>query len=239
MNISTIEDPVEYRMPGVNQMQVNPKIGLTFAMGLRALLRQDPNIIMIGEIRDKETAEEAVHAAMTGHVVLSTLHTNNAGGAVPRLTDIGVEPYLIASTLNTIVGQRLVRKLCQECKIPAKLDDKAIESLSRDFDLENLLEIMKREGVVEAKVKHFSDVGFFEGKGCEKCGTTGYKGRMGIYEVLDNTPEIQKLVMSRATTQQVQDQAVLEGMVLMWQDGFIKAHQGLTAIAEVLRVSKE
>lgn len=239
VNISTIEDPIEYRIPGVNQMQVNPKISLTFAMGLRALLRQDPNIIMIGEIRDLETSEEAVHAAMTGHIVLSTLHTNNAAGAIPRLLDMGVEPYLIASTLNTVVGQRLVRQICKECKKAIRLEEKTVQSLGKDFDLENLLEVMKREGVLEKKFKRLEDMEFFEGQGCEKCGHTGYKGRMGIYEVMDVTAEIANAIMSRATTAQIQSQAVKENMVLMWQDGFIKANMGLTTIAEVLRVSKE
>lgn len=239
VNISTIEDPIEYRIPGINQMQVNPKISLTFALGLRALLRQDPNIIMIGEIRDLETSEEAVHAAMTGHIVLSTLHTNNAAGAMPRLLDMGVEPYLIASTLNTVIGQRLVRKVCQDCKTSMKLDEKAIQSLSLDFNLEHLLEIMKREGVLDKKVRNMKDLEFFEGRGCDKCGHSGYRGRMGIYEVLDTNESIGKLILARAATSQIQDQAMANGMVLMWQDGFIKAHLGLTTIAEVLRVSKE
>lgn len=239
VNISTIEDPIEYRIIGVNQMQINPKIGLTFAIGLRALLRQDPNIIMIGEIRDLETSEEAVHAAMTGHIVLSTLHTNNAAGAIPRLLDIGVEPYLIASTLNTIVGQRLVRKICPDCKKQTKLDEKMMESLARDFDLAHLFEMMKREDVIEKKVKKFEDVVFFEGAGCEKCGQSGYKSRMGIYEVLDNTEEIQKMILGRSTTNQIQEKAVAQGMVQMWQDGFIKAHLGQTTISEILRVTKE
>lgn len=239
VNISTIEDPIEYRIVGVNQMQVNPKIGLTFAVGLRALLRQDPNIIMIGEIRDLETSEEAVHAAMTGHIVLSTLHTNSAAGAVPRLLDMGVEPYLIASTLNTIIGQRLVRKICAHCKKAMRLDEKTALSLSQDFNLESLLEAMNREGIFDKKLKNIEDVEFFEGAGCEKCGHTGYKGRMGIYEALDVTENIGKLIMGRVTTAQIQAQAVQDGMVLMWQDGFIKAHLGLTTIFEILRVSKE
>jgi len=239
VNISTIEDPIEYRVAGINQMQVNPKIGLTFAIGLRALLRQDPNIIMIGEIRDLETAEEAVHASMTGHIVLSTLHTNNAAGAMPRLLDMGTEAYLIASTLNTVVGQRLVRKICQDCKVKKKLDAKSIESLSVDFDLDHLVAVMSREGVLDKKVKKFEDVEFFEGQGCEKCGQIGYKGRMGIYEVLDITEGVAKLIMSQATIAQIQEQAVVDGMVLMWQDGFIKAHMGLTTIDEILRVTKE
>ena len=239
VNISTIEDPIEYRIPGVNQMQVNPKISLTFAMGLRALLRQDPNIIMIGEIRDLETSEEAVHAAMTGHIVLSTLHTNGAAGAFPRLLDMGVEPYLIASTVNTVVGQRLTRKVCQDCRQPVKMDEKMAESLARDFDLPACIAVMDREGVLKKKTKNFRDLEFYEGKGCDKCGHTGYKSRMGIYEVLDVTENVAKLVMSRAATAQIEEQAVKDGMILMWQDGFIKAHLGLTTIGEVLRVSKE
>ena len=229
VNISTIEDPIEYRIIGVNQMQVNPKIGLTFAIGLRALLRQDPNIIMIGEIRDLETAEEAVHAAMTGHIA----------GAVPRLLDMGTEPYLIASTLNTVVGQRLVRKICQDCKKPVKIDEKIEKSLTGEFNLDQFFDVIQREEIVEKKLKSLRDLEFFEGLGCDKCGHSGYKGRIGIYEVLDVTEETGKLIMTRSTINQIQDRAVLDGMVLMWQDGFIKAHLGLTTIAEVLRVSKE
>ena len=239
INISTIEDPIEYHMTGVNQMQVNPKIGLTFAMGLRALLRQDPNVIMIGEIRDAETAEEAVHAALTGHIVLSTLHTNNAAGAPPRLIDIGVEPYLIASTINVIVGQRLTRQICPDCKEEYKIEPEFEENLKKEFNLPHLLEVLKREGFIEKSVKSVTELTFFRGKGCDKCGHTGYRGRKGIYEVLEITPEIQELVMKRAPTTQVQDKAVEQGMILMWQDGFIKCLGGTTTIEEVLRVSKE
>lgn len=239
VNISTIEDPIEYRILGINQMQVNPKIGLTFAVGLRSLLRQDPNIIMIGEIRDLETSEEAIHAAMTGHIVLSTLHTNNAAGAIPRLLDMGVESYLIASTVNTVVGQRLVRKVCQDCKIERHLDEEVLASLRRDFDLDQLVAVMKKEGVLEPNVATLAEVEFYEGQGCEKCGHTGFRGRMGIYEVLDVTEAIGRLILERASTSQIERAAVEHGMALMWQDGFIKAHLGLTTIAEVLRVSKE
>lgn len=239
VNISTIEDPIEYRMPGVNQMQVNPKIGLTFAMGLRALLRQDPNIIMIGEIRDTETAEEAVHAALTGHVVLATLHTNNAAGALPRLLDIGVEPYLIASTINAVVGQRLTRQICQDCKKEYHLDDEYIQVLRKEYNLDALFEIMKREEFIDKKTKSISEVPFYKGEGCEKCSHTGYKGRKGIYEVLEVTPEIQDLIMKHAPTSQIQDKAIEQGMILMWQDGFIKSFQGKTTIEEIMRVSKE
>ncbi|MCL4531218.1 MAG: GspE/PulE family protein, partial [Chloroflexi bacterium] len=177
VNISTIEDPIEYRIPGVNQMQVSPKINLTFALGLRALLRQDPNIIMIGEIRDRGTAEEAVHAAMTGHLVLSTLHTNSAAGALPRLLDMGIEAYLIASTVNNIIAQRLVRKICPDCKKKMSMDKKLSASLEKDFNVKRVLEVMKHEGAVAGKTTDLSQLDFYRGEGCDKCNNTGYKGR--------------------------------------------------------------
>jgi len=238
VNISTIEDPVEYRIPGVNQMQVSPKIGLTFAMGLRALLRQDPNIIMIGEIRDSETAEEAVHAAMTGHIVLSTLHTNNAAGALPRLLDIGIEPYLIASTVNAVVAQRLVRVICPDCIQTVKLDEQSLKNISI-FNLDKLMEVLVREGAVSKKIKSVAEMTFYKGAGCAKCAHTGYRGRIGIHEVLENSVAIQQLITNRATTNAIQAKAEEEGMVLMWEDGFIKATLGMTTIDEILRVSKE
>ncbi len=238
VNISTIEDPVEYRIVGANQMQVNPKIGLTFAMGLRALLRQDPNIIMIGEIRDRETAEEAMHAAMTGHIVLSTLHTNSAAGALPRLMDIGLESYLIASTVNAVMGQRLVRVICPDCKNADKPETEVVESLRKLFDLDKLLNVIKREKP-DVKAKKFEELKFFRGHGCEKCNNSGYKGRIGIHEILDVTPEIGDMIVKHATTQEIQEKAETEGMVLMWEDGFIKAIDGITTIEEILRVSKE
>lgn len=239
VNISTIEDPVEYRITGTNQMQVSPKIGLTFAMGLRALLRQDPNIIMIGEIRDKETAEEAVHAAMTGHIVFSTLHTNDAAAALPRLLDIGVEPYLIASTINAVLAQRLVRVICKDCQTQIKLDDTIIESLSKQFHLDKLLPVMIKQGAVPAKTKDLKEVPFFKGQGCDKCNHTGYHGRMGIHEILEVTPIIGSMIMNRKSAQEIQEQAEKDGMVLMWEDGFIKASKAITTIDEIVRVSKE
>jgi type IV pilus assembly protein PilB len=239
VNISTIEDPIEYRIPGINQMQVNPKIGLTFAVGLRALLRQDPNVIMIGEIRDQETAEEAVHAALTGHVVLATLHTNNAAGALPRLLDIGVEPFLIASTVNAVIGQRLTRQICLDCREEYKIDDEYVDVLRKDFNIDSLLDVLKREEVAEPSVKKLSELTFFKGRGCDKCANSGYRGRHGIYEVLDVTYEIQDLIIKHAPTSQIQDKAVEQGMIMMWQDGFIKAIQGITTIEEILRVTKE
>lgn len=239
VNISTIEDPVEYRIARANQMQVNPKIGLTFAVGLRALLRQDPNIIMIGEIRDAETAEEAVHAAMTGHVVLSTLHTNSAAGALPRLLDIGVEPYLIASTINAVMGQRLVRILCTECNQPYKPDDVFIQTLSHQFNLDKVMKIFEKRKLLPDGAKTFSDLEFRQPKGCDKCGPSGYKGRLGLHEILEVTPEIAEMIMQRKSAQEIQEKAEEIGTVLMWQDGFIKALKGITTLDEVLRVSKE
>lgn len=239
VNISTIEDPVEYRIVGANQMQVNPKIGLTFDVGLRALLRQDPNIIMIGEIRDKETAEEAVHAAMTGHIVFSTLHTNTASGALPRLLDIGVEPYLIASTINAVLAQRLVRVICKDCQAPLTLDDAAIEALSKQFHMQKLLPILIHAGVAPAKCKDLKEVKFYKGQGCDKCSKTGYRGRLGIHEILEVSPAVADMIMAHKSAQDIQEQGEKEGMVLMWEDGFIKAAKGITTIDEIVRVSKE
>lgn len=239
VNISTIEDPIEYRIEGINQTQVNPKIGLTFAMGLRALLRQDPNIIMIGEIRDGETAEEAVHAALTGHIVLSTLHTNNAAGALPRLLDIGVEPYLIASTVNVVVGQRLTRQVCDDCREEYKIDAGYEETLKKDYNIPALMEILKREKFIEPNIKSLTELPFFRGKGCDKCGHSGYRGRKGIYEVMEISGAVQDLLMKRSPTSQLETKAVEEGMILMWQDGFIKCLQGKTTIEEIIRVSRE
>lgn len=238
VNISTIEDPVEYRIVGANQMQVSPKIGLTFAMGLRALLRQDPNIIMIGEIRDQETAEEAMHAAMTGHIVLSTLHTNSASAAPPRLIDIGIEPYLIASTINAIMAQRLVRVICPDCKVEDQVEEATFISLAKQFNLDALMVTLDKLNLTNG-AKKLSEMKFYIGKGCEKCNKTGYKGRLGIHEILENTPEIEDLIVKRATSQDIEQQAVSQGMITMWQDGFIKAVQGTTTIEEILRVTKE
>lgn len=239
VNISTIEDPVEYRIERANQMQVSPKIGLTFAIGLRALLRQDPNIIMIGEIRDAETAEEAVHAAMTGHVVLSTLHTNSAAGAMPRLLDIGVEAYLIASTTNAVMAQRLVRVLCPECNQAFKPDAAFIEMLGKTFNLGAMMALYKKRGMLPKGVERFEDLEFRKPAGCDKCGSSGYKGRIGIHELLEVTPEISDLIVQKKTAQEIQEVAEKSGMILMWQDGFIKSLLGTTTLDEVLRVSKE
>lgn len=239
INISTIEDPVEYRIVGANQMQVNPKIGLTFAMGLRALLRQDPNVIMIGEIRDQETAEEAMHAAMTGHIVLSTLHTNSSSGALPRLIDIGVQPYLIASTVNAVMGQRLVRIICPDCKTKYQPEKAVVEVLRKQFNFDRLMKILAQENIIDSKITKFEDLEFYHGQGCDKCSNTGYKGRIGVHEILEVTPEIAEMIVKHSTTQEIQEVAEKTGMVVMWEDGFIKAVQGVTTIDEILRVTKE
>jgi len=209
VNISTIEDPIEYRMPRVNQTQVRPDIGLTFANGLRALLRQDPDIIMVGEIRDNETASLAVNAALTGHLVLSTLHTNNAAGAIPRLIDMKVEPFLIASTLNVILAQRLVRRLC-EGKKEYHLNESQIEQISKYCDLKRMEQILKKEGLLKNK-DSLKDATFFRPAPTKAC-PEGYKGRIGIFEVLPVTESIKKLITQNATSDEIQERAEKEGM---------------------------
>jgi type IV pilus assembly protein PilB len=239
VNISTVEDPIEYRMSGVNQSQVNPKVGFTFALGLRALLRQDPNVIMVGEIRDQETAEIAINAAMTGHLVLSTLHTNDAATTLPRLSDMGVPPFLIAYTANVIVAQRLVRRICTYCKKEFKLDETGAAELGKVFTTEKISTLFKNNIPADSKIDSSDITTFFQGEGCRRCGETGYKGRQGIYEVLENTPEIIKLVNQRASANDIYDAARKQGMISMLEDGLIKAKMGVTTISEVLRVTKE
>lgn len=236
VNISTIEDPVEYRMPRINQTQVNPKIGLTFAAGLRSLVRQDPDIIMVGEIRDKETAALAINAALTGHLVLSTLHTNSAGGTIPRLIDMGVESFLISSTLNVIIAQRLVRRLCKD-KEKYKLKDSEVKILSKYCDFERILEVLKKEKLIKPKAR-LQDLEFYRPKPTKEC-PDGYSGRIGIYEVLPASDKIKQLITKKATSTEIEDQAKKEGMITMIEDGFIKAAQGITSIEEVLRVVSE
>lgn len=236
VNISTIEDPIEYRMPRVNQTQVSPKIGMTFAAGLRALLRQDPNIIMVGEIRDGETASLAVNAALTGHLVLSTLHTNSAAGAIPRLIDMGIEPFLIASTVNVIEAQRLVRRLCPE-KEKYTMTKEQVKTLGEEFDLDRIMEVLKKEGIAKEK-DTWETIPFYKAKPT-KDSPDGYKGRMSISEVLPITETIKHLIVKKASFGDIEKQAKTEGMYTMLEDGFIKATQGITSIEEILRVTKE
>ncbi len=233
VNISTVEDPIEYRMPRINQTQVNSNIGLTFAAGLRSLVRQDPNIIMVGEIRDNETASLAINAALTGHLVLSTLHTTDAAGAIPRLIDMQCEPFLIASTTNVVIAQRLVRKFQGEKeKYSVKPED--LENLEKYCNLEKILEILKAEKLIKPKGT-LKDIELFRPKP-SKDSIDGYKGRMGLYEVLPVTDTIKELIIKKASTREIKEQAILEGMRTMFEDGFVKAVMGLTSIEEVLRV---
>jgi len=242
VNISTLEDPVEYRMPRVNQSQINSKINFTFASGLRALLRQDPDIIMVGEIRDRETAELAVHAALTGHLVLSTLHTNSAAGTLPRLAEMGVESFLVASTTNVIISQRLVRKICPECKEEYKFDESLYNSFSQDFDVDAISEILKKNKVVKKSYKNnkemWLDFKFARGKGCSKC-RNGYKGRLGVFEVLQINEKIKKLINSSEPGEKIEESARADGMTTMLEDGIIKFVQGATTLEEVMRVTKD
>ncbi len=236
VNISTVEDPIEYQMPRVNQTQVRPEIGFTFATGLRSLLRQDPDIIMVGEIRDRETAELAVNAALTGHLVLSTLHTNSAAGAVPRLIDMGVEPFLISSVLQVVIGQRLVRVLCEETE-KYKLNRSEISALSEVADLQSVLTALKEEAVVD-KNATWKSIDFHKAKNTDKC-PSGYKGRRGIQEVLHVDEAIKELILKEATSDDIEKHARSQGMLTMLEDGIFKAAQGKTTLDEVLRVVSE
>lgn len=236
VNISTVEDPIEYRMPRVNQMQVRSDIGLTFANGLRALLRQDPNIIMVGEIRDNETASLAINAALTGHLVLSTLHTNSAAGSLPRLLDMKIEPFLIASTVTAIISQRLIRRLCEEQE-KYRLNNEEIARLRRDSDLDGIFAMLKREKVVdEAMTPEKMEWG--RAKKSDES-PDGYKGRIGIHEVLQMSDTIRALIMKNSTAEEIEARARAEGMLTMREVGFIRAAQHVTSIEEVLRVTSE
>jgi len=230
VNISTVEDPVENRITRVNQTQINPTINLNFAEGLRALLRQDPNIIMVGEIRDKETGGIAVNAAMTGHLVLSTLHTNDAAGAIPRLIDLGVEPFLISSTLNLLMAQRLVRIVCNDCKISVPISQ-TIKS-----EIKNML---VRQGYDEIAVRQSLPDHMNKGEGCNRCNYTGFKGRSGIYELLEVTDKIRNLIVTKAIASDILKAGLAQGMRTMLFDGVMKVRQGKTTIEEVLRVTNE
>ena len=227
-NITTIEDPVEYRITGVNQIQVNTKANLTFASGLRSILRQDPNIIFVGEIRDAETAGIAINAALTGHLVLSTLHTNDAATSLPRLTDMHIEPFLVASSVSLIVAQRLVRKICDYCRESGTIFE----------------EELKKSLPEEIISRHFSPTGqnreiqVFKGKGCKNCRFTGYAGRVGIFEILEVTKEIRRLITERNDSDVIAEQAIKEGMEPMLDDGLMKVSAGITTLEEILRVTK-
>ena len=228
INICTIEDPVEYSLDGVNQIQVNPQTNLTFAAGLRSILRQDPDIIMVGEIRDNETAGIAVNSAMTGHLVLSTLHTNDAATSLPRLIDMQIEPFLVASTINIIIGQRLVRKICMKCIYSYILSASEVEELRREVNIDKFV-----------NPQQLPEIRMYRGKGCDNCNHTGYAGRIGIFEILKLEENIKELIINRADSDQISKQARANGMTTMLEDGFAKAFTGKTTIEEVFRVTKQ
>jgi len=230
VNIMTLEDPVEYQISGVNQVQINPQAGLTFSTGLRSFLRQDPNIILVGEIRDKETTELAIQAALTGHLVFSTLHTNNAAGAIPRLIDLGAEPFLVASALNAVAGQRIARQICPTCKEEYTPDKAVIDDIKK---------------VIGPLWPSDKPMVLYRGKGssndvpCETCAGSGYLGRVGVFELFPVSDAVSKLTLSRATMKEIEEQAVKDGMITMKQDGYLKALEGTTTLEEVLRVAQD
>ena len=228
VNIVTLEDPVEYQIQGINQVQVNPLAGLTFATGLRAFLRQDPNIILVGEIRDNETTSLALQAALTGHLVFSTLHTNDAATAIPRLIDLGAEPFLIASVLNVIIAQRIVRLICRHCKMSYVASAEVIQNI-RDVLGDTLPEKFKDQNAT---------ITLYKGKGCNECGSSGYLGRIGIFEVLTVSSIINKLILKQSPAIDILKQASSEGFITMKHDGYLKVIEGLTTIEEVLRVAE-
>lgn len=224
VNLVTIEDPVEYQIPGANQVQANPQIGLTFAAALRSFLRQDPNIMLVGEIRDTETAELAIQAALTGHQVFSTLHTNTASGSLPRLLDMGMEPFLLASSINGVVGQRILRQICPHCKTAFTPPPEVAENIRRVL------------GRMAPTTPQFQ---LYKGVGCNECGHSGYQGRIGIFEVLVVSPKIMQLILERASAAAIEKVSIEEGMITLKQDGYLKALEGVTTLEEVLRVAED
>ncbi len=227
-NIMTCEDPVEYQMDGLNQSQMRPEINFDFASGLRTALRQDPDIIMVGEIRDLETVEIAIRAALTGHLVLSTVHTNSASETITRLIDMGAKPFLISSAVRAILAQRLVRKICPHCREEIQADSKLLENVRND--------IQHYKPANEKEVSSISDMKFYRGKGCDACNGTGYKGRVGIYEALEITPEIQRLIVKERPSNEIEEVAIQEGLVKLRTDGILKALEGITTLEEVYEI---
>jgi len=232
INIVTLEDPIEYYIEGVNQSQIRPEISFTFATGLRALLRQDPNVIMVGEIRDNETAELAIHAALTGHLIFSTLHTNDASGAIPRLIDMKVEQFLLSSTLNAIVAQRLVRKICSYCKEEVGAPAEVMADIKKELAL-----VPKK--FLPKGVDLESPIKLWHGAGCARCNNEGYLGRVVISEVLEATDNLRKIIATDFNTKDFKEEMKNQGMITMKQDGFLKVLEGLTTVEEVLRATQE
>jgi type IV pilus assembly protein PilB len=237
VNISTVEDPVEYTIPRVNQVSINPVAGMSFASGLRALLRQDPDIIMVGEIRDKETVEMAIRAALVGRLLLSTMHTNDAAVAVPRLLDMGVEPFLINSTLALVVAQRLVRKICVNCRESVPIDRATLERLRVRADYDDTIRVLQAQGVLGKAADPLTGIHVFSGKGCSQCLGSGYRGRTGVFELLEIDDDIRELILGRADASLIRRTAIAKGMRTMFWDGLAKAFMGETTIDEIFRVA--
>ena len=229
INIVTLEDPIEYYINGVNQSQINPAVGYTFASGLRAILRQDPNIIMVGEIRDKETTELVIHAGLTGHLILSTLHTNTAVGAIPRLIDLGAEPFLLSSVLNLVIGQRLARKICPDCKKEANIPHTELKKV-KEFIAG--IPHMFLEGVETNKLT------FYKGAGCAHCGNLGYQGRIAVAEVIDVTPELREIINQGARRKEMEEALKKQNFINLTQSALIKALKGITTLDEVIRITQ-
>jgi type II secretory ATPase GspE/PulE/Tfp pilus assembly ATPase PilB-like protein len=227
VNITTIEDPIEYEIPRINQTQVNPKAGVTFANGLRSLLRQNPDIIMVGEIRDNETVDISVHAALTGHLVLSTLHTNDAPGALPRLLDMGAPAFLLSSTVNLVIAQRLVRRICTSCIESYKISPEIKRLISAQIAITG-----------DTQIRNVPTT-LFRGKGCKVCGHSGFSGQVGIFEVFQVTEAIRALILKTAPVSEIRKQTIKDGMVSMFEDGLSKVERGITTIEEILRVVRE
>ncbi len=246
VNIITLEDPVEIRVQGVNQVQINVQAGLTFANGLRSILRQDPNVIMVGEIRDGETAALAIQAALTGHLVLATLHTNSAAGGLPRLLDMGVENFLLASTVDIVLAQRLVRKVCLNCKEALEAPEEVVKDIKRILGplADHYFSVSSKnedDKVISDDLKKLKSekLTIYKGKGCEKCGKSGYSGRVGIYEVLNMTDKLARLVLERKPASEIELAAINDGMITLLQDGYLKVLEGITSVEEVLRVAND
>ena len=229
VKIITLENPVEYRLEGVEQVQINVNTGLTFANALKSTLRQDPDVLMVGEIRDSDTAEAAAQAALTGHLVFSTLHTNDSSGAIPRLLNLGIQPVVLASALTTVIAQRLIRKICGDCKEEQKLDGALLARVKAIID-----SIPKN-----SKVEIPKELKFYQSKGCHACNNLGYKGRLGVFEVFTMTDDMQNLVFQNASNVEIKQTAIKGGMITMIQDGILKALEGITDVAEVFRVTEE
>jgi len=239
VNISTIEDPIEYHISGVNQSQINPRVGYSFANGLRSFLRQDPDIIMVGEIRDSETAEIAIHAAMTGHLVLSTLHTNDAPTTIPRLLDMGIPAFLVAFTTNIIVAQRLIRRICPFCKEEFKLTTQNISVLEKLTNIKRMTELFKQNNCLDKGEQKLQSWTFYHGAGCRRCNNEGCKGRVGIYEILEVDKKMAEIINRKGTVEEIRNTALACGFTTMLDDGLVKAKLGLTTIEEVLSATKE